>query len=122
MVNEFYTIPGTTINFEKGVLIYIPTYSIHHDDEIYENPSNFDPNRFDENENLIKPYSYLPFGDNENDIVCLISSMLVKNILAELLATFKFSKCDKTPEALAFDDKSFATKMVSDCWLNVERI
>lgn len=41
----------------------LPIYDIHHDEQYYENPSKFDPDRFsDENKKHIKPFTYLPFG------------------------------------------------------------
>ncbi|KAJ8936060.1 hypothetical protein NQ318_004961 [Aromia moschata] len=33
---------------EKGVVIFIPIRGIHYDEEYYENPDEFDPDRFSE--------------------------------------------------------------------------
>ncbi|XP_069467790.1 steroid 17-alpha-hydroxylase/17,20 lyase [Ambystoma mexicanum] len=49
----------------KGARVVINLWSIHHDENEWENPDEFDPNRFlDENGNLVQAPSpsYLPFG------------------------------------------------------------
>lgn len=58
-----YDLDGNSILIERGISVWIPIYSIHHDSELYENPEKFDPERFnDENKHNIKPASYIPFG------------------------------------------------------------
>lgn len=55
------------MTIEKGTVVVIPIYSIHHDPEHYPNPEVFDPERFNEANGGIKNYRdkgvYLPFGD-----------------------------------------------------------
>lgn len=56
-------IDGNRFFIERGKSIWIPISSIHLDPDIYENPKQFDPERFsDENKNKIQPGSYIPFG------------------------------------------------------------
>lgn len=58
-----YILNGDKIIIERGRSVWIPVYSLHHDDRIYKNPKNFDPERFnDENKHKIKPCAYIPFG------------------------------------------------------------
>lgn len=60
---EPYYIPEIKCTIEKNTPIYIPVYSIHHNEEYYPDPERFDPERFmPENRHKIFPYSYLPFG------------------------------------------------------------
>lgn len=40
----------------------IPVYQIHHDEEYYPNPEEFNPDRFNE-ENKPNQYAFLPFGE-----------------------------------------------------------
>lgn len=49
---------------EKGIRVMIPVHGIHYDEEYYENPTVFDPERFSE-ENKAKrhPYAHIPFGE-----------------------------------------------------------
>lgn len=49
---------------EPGDTVLIPVWSLHHDPEYFPDPEKFDPERFSEqNKELIKPYTYLPFGE-----------------------------------------------------------
>lgn len=58
-----YELNGDKIIIERGRLIWIPVYCLHHDDRIYKNPRKFDPDRFsDENKHKINPCAYIPFG------------------------------------------------------------
>lgn len=51
-------------------MIWIPTYSLHHDADIYPNPDVFNPENF--NEDAIEarhPMTYLPFGDGPRNCI-----------------------------------------------------
>ncbi|KAJ8913648.1 hypothetical protein NQ315_007365, partial [Exocentrus adspersus] len=61
---EDYTIPGENIVIEKGIRVFIPIHAIHYDEEYYETPKVFDPQRFSEaNKAERHPYAHLPFGE-----------------------------------------------------------
>lgn len=48
---------------EKGKVIFIPLYGLHHDPKYFPEPDKFDPERFsDENKGNIVPGSFIPFG------------------------------------------------------------
>lgn len=54
---------GRTHVINKGDAIMIPVFGLHRDPELFPNPDNFNPERFSEaNKNLIRPFTYLPFG------------------------------------------------------------
>lgn len=51
------------LNIKKGTPLYIPIYGIQHDSKYYDNPDQFDPQRFsDANKANIVPGSFMPFG------------------------------------------------------------
>lgn len=59
-----YKVPNTDFVIEKGTILLLSVKGFHFDEEYFENPSVFDPDRFsEENKKSIKPYSYLPFGE-----------------------------------------------------------
>lgn len=54
---------GFKCTLEKGAVIVIPVYAIHHDEQYFKDPEKFDPERFNEqHKNNIVPGSYIPFG------------------------------------------------------------
>lgn len=62
-VKEF-EIPNTDLIIPAGVAIVVPTYALHNDERFFENPTKFDPERFnEENVKKIVPYSYIPFSE-----------------------------------------------------------
>jgi cytochrome P450 len=48
----------------EGWIVMYDIYKTHEDENIYQNPQKFDPDRFsvDRNEDKSKPFSYIPFG------------------------------------------------------------
>lgn len=59
-----YKIPGTDIVLEKNMAIQISNWAIHLDPEYYENPHEFNPDRFSpENKRNMPKCVYLPFGE-----------------------------------------------------------
>lgn len=63
IANADYTIPNTNLKIPKDTRVIIPTYSIHYDEEYYDEPKKFDPERFnDDNKKDRHPMAHLPFG------------------------------------------------------------
>jgi len=51
------------VKIEKGELVGIYIYGVHHSKALWENPEKFDPDRFSaENKKNIATYAYFPFG------------------------------------------------------------
>ncbi|MDK2409092.1 cytochrome P450 [Aphanizomenon sp. PH219] len=48
----------------EGWMVMYDIYKTHEDENIYQNPQSFDPDRFnvERNEDKSKPFSYIPFG------------------------------------------------------------
>lgn len=68
-VNKDYRIEheeGQFCTLEKGTLVYIPNYAIHHDAEYFENPKEFKTNRF--KKTMPRNMSWLPFGEGELNV------------------------------------------------------
>ncbi len=68
VVNQFrktrqqFKIPKTTLKIPRKTLIVIPTFQIHRDERFYENPQEFDPQRFSE-KGKINRKAFIPFSD-----------------------------------------------------------
>lgn len=64
IVRKDYKIPGTDVTLEKGMNIIIPTFAIQRDPDIYPEPDQFKPDRFD-SKNVSERHNmaWLPFGE-----------------------------------------------------------
>ncbi len=59
-----YQVPDSKFVIERGTLVYIPIYGLHHDPQYFPDPEKFDPDRFSEAGKASRPYyAYLPFGE-----------------------------------------------------------
>lgn len=93
---------GKTVQIKTKDIILIPIVAIHHDEKYFDNPMDFNPNRFsDENKDKIVPGSYIPFGYGPR--VCIGSRfalMEAKLLVFNILSNFSIEVCEKTPEKL----------------------
>ena len=88
-------------NIPKGTTLIVNLWAIHHDPKHWENPSQFDPERFlDKNGNVVNPasLSYLPFSAGRR--VCL-GEMLAKAelflFIAQILHQFRIENPPDCP-------------------------
>lgn len=83
--------------------------SLHMDEKYYENPTKFDPDRFNE-QNMAgnRPYlPYLPFGDGPRNCIGLrLGKLQTKVGLIMMLEKFKFG-FDDTNYQLKYDPSIF---------------
>lgn len=72
-----YKIPGTDLIIEKGITVQIPAFALHRDEKYFENPNDFIPERFN-NENTagksIVDQPYFPFGDGPRNCIGVLAT------------------------------------------------
>lgn len=90
VAGDFHIPKNTTI----GAFIY----GVHHSEELWNEPSKFDPSRFSkENMKSIKPFSYFPFGGGPR--LCIgqhFAMMEMQLIISRLSQSFKFTLVNDT--------------------------
>ncbi|MBL4751738.1 MAG: cytochrome P450 [Amylibacter sp.] len=72
--------------------VMLPIYALHRHHDLWENPDQFDPERFADGHRPER-YSYLPFGDGPR--ICIgaqFATIEAKIILATLISRFKFER------------------------------
>ncbi|XP_068623846.1 cytochrome P450 6B2-like [Battus philenor] len=107
---EDYVLP-TGLQLDKGMRIHIPVYHLHHDPDHFPEPEMFQPERFlGERREMIKPYSYLPFGEGPR--ICIGMRFAKMQMLAGLVALFRKYRVETTsdtPDKIFFDPTAIVT-------------
>ncbi|KAH7719260.1 cyp3a90-like protein [Aphelenchoides avenae] len=88
------------IPFEKGTVVVLPIYTIHHNPEFYENPEVFDPERFTAEKRAQRdPMTFVPFGYGPR--MCLgmrLAEFEARIALSVLLRRYRFHPGKDGPE------------------------
>ena len=85
-----YTLP-------KGIDIIIDIYSIHRNPDVWENPNEFNPDRFSKENSISRhPYAHIPFSAGPRNCLGQKFAMQEEKILLSLLLKeFNFTSHDK---------------------------
>lgn len=104
---QTYKIPETDKIIEEGVAVIIPVFALHHDEQYYENPETFNPDRFVEQ--TLPKNVYIPFGDGPRNCIGMrLAKVSVKVGLALMLQKFRFEVDAKIRDIeIKFDPASF---------------
>lgn len=119
-----YAVPEANYTIPKGMQVLIPLYGIHYDPDIYENPNEFNPDRFsDENVKKRHPYTFLPFGEGPRVCIGLRFGMMQTRIgLMTLLSNYKITPCSKTTIPMVFSPSALVIAPKDGMYLKFETI
>uniref|UniRef100_A0AAT9UTS9 Cytochrome P450 6PZ13 n=1 Tax=Maconellicoccus hirsutus TaxID=177089 RepID=A0AAT9UTS9_MACHI len=94
---ENYTIPQTEVIIPANTSVVISVYGIHMDEKYYNNPEEFRPERFTEEEISKRPnYTYLPFGEGPR--VCIAERFAKMKVKIGLIYALKDFSYQVSPE------------------------
>ncbi|KAG5345903.1 CP9E2 protein, partial [Acromyrmex heyeri] len=116
-------LPGEkSFTINKGMIIWIPLYAIHHDEKYYDNPEEFRPERFlnNDQDNNYRSSFYFPFGLGSR--MCIgrrFSLLMIKVVLFHLLARCELKQCAKT-SSIKFSEKNLLMMPKDGFWLNIQ--
>ncbi|XP_046666471.1 probable cytochrome P450 6a21 [Homalodisca vitripennis] len=117
LVTEPYTIPGTQITLERGMLVFIPVSAIHRDPQYYPSPEQFNPDRFAGN-NYKPSATFLPFGHGPKICIAVKFAMLiVKVCLARILSSYTIRLSNKMVLPMCLDSEASSPKIKGGLWL-----
>ncbi|XP_070493752.1 probable cytochrome P450 6a20 [Chironomus tepperi] len=119
-----YKIPNTNLVIPAGTQIIIPVIGLNYDTKYYDNPDEFDPERFTE-ENVKKrhPFAFIPFSEGPRICIGLrFGTMQAKLGLVKLLKNFKILTSDKTPYPMKYSPTAPFQSPDGGLWLKVERL
>uniref|UniRef100_A0A1B6KJS6 Cytochrome P450 n=2 Tax=Graphocephala atropunctata TaxID=36148 RepID=A0A1B6KJS6_9HEMI len=116
-----YRVPDSDLVIEKGVLVYIPHYSLQRDPQYHPDPEQFKPERFDDNN--FKPSStYMPFGDGPRICIAMrFALMEVKTCIAKIMSEYTVKLSPKTKIPLQMKRRTVVPSVEGGIWLNFER-
>ncbi|KAL6624657.1 hypothetical protein ACP70R_031978 [Stipagrostis hirtigluma subsp. patula] len=82
-------------HIKKGWIVNVDARSLHYDPTVYDNPTVFDPSRFDKD---IKPYSFLVFGAGGRTCLGMnLAKIMMLIFLHRLVTTFRWEMADDDP-------------------------
>ncbi|XP_075149586.1 cytochrome P450 6a8-like [Haematobia irritans] len=124
MASEDFLVPGSDITLDKGTEVFIPVQAIHMDEEIYENPNEFRPERFSPSVEIKRhTQAFLGFGDGPRNCIGAHFALLqVKIGLVQLLSNFQFSHCEKTSKEIEFSKHSIIRTPAQGIYLKVQEL
>jgi cytochrome P450 family 6 len=120
-----YKLQNSDITIPKNTGVIIPVHAIHWDEELYPNPSKFDPERFTPEEIASRhPMAYIPFGEGPRICVGLRFGLVQTKIaLAKVLMRYKFTiDRTKTTVPLKILPSSFVLTAAEKIILNISKI
>eukprot|EP00057_Strongylocentrotus_purpuratus_P030619 XP_782215.3 PREDICTED: cytochrome P450 3A24 [Strongylocentrotus purpuratus] len=94
--NEPFDINGFTV--PKGMRIFIPIFTIHHDPNLWPDPETYDPDRFSkENREKHHPCAWMPFGTGPRNCVGMRFAMMeAKMVIVRILQKYQIETCPQT--------------------------
>lgn len=97
------TIEGVT--FPAGTLVDILPWCLHHHPDVWENPDEFDPDRFlPDNVDKKDPFAFLPFSAGQRNCIGQHFAMnVIKVLVSRIVAKFEIS-LDETREPVPVRD------------------
>ncbi|KAK3103961.1 hypothetical protein FSP39_023273 [Pinctada imbricata] len=107
----------------KGTFLTVPIYAIHHDPVLWENPDEYNPDRFlPENRKSHAQYQFIPFGSGPRNCIGMRLGLLeFKMAFVHVIRKFQFSHSEKTKILDDIDLNASDVLSPKELWLNVKR-
>lgn len=119
-----YPVPNTDLIIPSGTTVIIPIYAIHRDADIYPQPLNFEPTRFQKDKlKNCHPMAFMPFGGGPRQCIGDRFGMMQARVaLVVLLSNFRFMLSYKMPNTFIWSKQHTFLTNEGGIWLNIERV
>ncbi|KAH8297243.1 hypothetical protein KR044_008566 [Drosophila immigrans] len=113
--------PYYDYTLETGTPVFIPIYALQRDPKYWQNPNEFDPERFSpKNRKTINAMAYQPFGlGPHNCIGSRIGLLQSKLGFVHFLKNHYVRICSKTVEEINFDPNTFVLQLKTGLYLEI---
>ncbi|XP_018378166.1 PREDICTED: cytochrome P450 9e2-like [Trachymyrmex cornetzi] len=109
---------GLVCRVERGTHIMIPVSGLHADPQYWENPKEFDPDRFGpDRKHNIEKFTFLPFGEGPRMCVGMrMAQLQIKACLATFLRKYSIELSPKTQLPLKMVSSTFLANAEGGLW------
>lgn len=99
------TVEISGITIPKDMVVMVPTWCLHRDPELWDEPEEFRPDRFSkENKDSVDPYTYMPFGAGPRNCIGMrFALIMMKLALVEVLQSHSFTVGKETEVPFQMD-------------------
>ncbi|XP_014476505.1 PREDICTED: cytochrome P450 9e2-like [Dinoponera quadriceps] len=115
-------LPGEKpFTMKKGMVLWVPIYSIQRDDQYYDQPEEFLPERFLDNVSYENSPYFMSFGLGRR--MCIgfrLAMMMMKVMMFQLLARCELKPCAKTSKPLRLEKQSMQMLAEGGFWLSFQ--
>lgn len=110
------------VEIKVGLPVMLPFFGIHRDPKYYPNPSQFDPERFnEENKKKIDPYTFLTFGIGPRGCIGnRFALMEIKLAFFHLLKKFEITVIEKTSVPIKLQKSQVQMGSADGFWLGLK--
>lgn len=121
---ELDGVKGHKYLVKEGDKLILPFYSLHHDQDHFERPDHFNPERFNVGVKVFRDRGvFFPFGDGPRICVGMNLAILEsKSAIVEIVKNFEISVDPTTPTELLIGPKEFVNIKTSKLFLNFKSI
>lgn len=87
--------------FPAGANVLVPTWHMHHNPDVWEDPNTFNPERFSEGKSAHHPAAYLPFGMGPR--VCIgerFALLELKLVICHVLRRYRVTTSNRTNDPM----------------------
>ncbi|XP_067614781.1 probable cytochrome P450 28d1 isoform X2 [Eurosta solidaginis] len=121
---EFNNKHGNLVSLDFGDSVIIPIYALHHDSKYFENPDQFNPERFiNQKGDKLKFFRafgvYLGFGDGPRTCLGIhFANVQTKIAIASIVRKYRIFLNAKTKPFIKLDPKSFLAQQDGGVWID----
>ncbi|KAK6644071.1 hypothetical protein RUM43_000336 [Polyplax serrata] len=127
IVTKRYTIPKTEnspeVILEPGDKVMIPISSLHRDPKHFPDPEKFDPERFRDEKDTVKNFTFLPFGGGMRGCIgTRYALMEAKTIFVHLIKEFEIVPIKRTEIPIKLQKSvAFLLRSENGFWLGLKQ-
>jgi cytochrome P450 family 6 len=112
--------PFSDFKVKSGTPFWIPIYALSHDENFFDDPWTFKPERF---ENVPENIAHMPFGIGPRSCIGKRFALIqVKTAICKILKSFRVEMSEKSPKSIKIHKRATFIQAEEDIYLNFVKI